>query len=105
MYTTADFLTRINNCSSTAIDIFIDKNQNTAFTINPFPIGLLDHDAQILILLNINTRNLKAYRPTKRLANDSTISEFPCWWVRHHGMARPQVVDGGTASDIEGSCE
>ena len=25
----------------------------------------------------------------------------PC----HHGMARPQVADGGTASDLEGSCE
>jgi hypothetical protein len=25
----------------------------------------------------------------------------PC----HHGMARPQIADGGTASDIEGSCE
>ena len=25
----------------------------------------------------------------------------PC----HHGMARPQVADGGTASDTEGSCE
>jgi len=23
----------------------------------------------------------------------------------HHGMARPQVADGGMASDIEGSCE
>ena len=23
----------------------------------------------------------------------------------HHGMARPQVADGGTASDMEGSCE
>jgi hypothetical protein len=23
----------------------------------------------------------------------------------HHGMARPQVADGGTASYIEGSCE
>jgi hypothetical protein len=23
----------------------------------------------------------------------------------HHGMARPQVVDGGTASNMEGSCE
>jgi len=22
-----------------------------------------------------------------------------------HGMARPQVVDGGTASSMEGSCE
>jgi len=25
----------------------------------------------------------------------------PCY----HGMARPQVADGGTASDMEGSCE
>ena len=25
----------------------------------------------------------------------------PC----HHGMARPQVADGGTASDMQGSCE
>ena len=23
----------------------------------------------------------------------------------HHGMARPQVADGGTASDMEGSRE
>jgi len=23
----------------------------------------------------------------------------------HHGMARPQVADRGTASDMEGSCE
>ena len=25
----------------------------------------------------------------------------PC----HHGMGCPQVADGGTASDMEGSCE
>ena len=25
----------------------------------------------------------------------------PC----HHGMARPRVTDGGTASNMEGSCE
>ena len=25
----------------------------------------------------------------------------PC----HHGMARPQFADGGTASSVEGSCE
>jgi hypothetical protein len=23
----------------------------------------------------------------------------------HHGLARPQVADGGTASNMEGSCE
>jgi hypothetical protein len=26
-------------------------------------------------------------------------------WVRHHGMARPQAADGGTDSNMEGSCE
>ena len=25
----------------------------------------------------------------------------PC----HHGNARPEVADGGTASDVEGNCE
>ena len=29
----------------------------------------------------------------------------PCLWPCHHGMARPQVADGGTASDMVGSCE
>jgi hypothetical protein len=30
-----------------------------------------------------------------------SINVGPC----HHGMARPQVADGGTASYVEGSCE
>ena len=29
------------------------------------------------------------------------LQEGPC----HHGMACPQVADGGTASSMEGSCE
>jgi hypothetical protein len=29
------------------------------------------------------------------------VNVGPC----HHGMARPQVADGGTASYMEGSCE
>ena len=35
--------------------------------------------------------------------NSDYVAVFvgPC----HHGMARPQVADGGTASDMEGSCE
>jgi hypothetical protein len=47
------------------------------------------------------------------LHEQPSISEFQfqCqifpWWVGtcHHGMARPQVVDGGMASNMEGSCE
>ena len=26
-------------------------------------------------------------------------------YITHHGMVRPQVADGGTASNLEGSCE
>ena len=46
---------------------------------------------------------------TKTTGHDSYLSLVeiafyvvgPC----HHGMARPQVADRGTASDKEGSCE
>ena len=31
----------------------------------------------------------------------ATLLVGPC----HHGMARPQVADGGTASSMDGSCE
>ena len=31
----------------------------------------------------------------------SAMNVGPC----HHGMARPQVADGGTAYSMEGSCE
>jgi len=56
-YSTADFQTRISNCSSTAVDnIFIGKFKDTNFTIKPLPSGLSDHDAQILILHDIKTQ-------------------------------------------------
>ena len=32
---------------------------------------------------------------------NETVFVGPC----HHGMARSYVADGGTASDMEGSCE
>ena len=34
-------------------------------------------------------------------ALSGVISGGPC----HHDMARPQVADGGTASNMEGNCE
>ena len=38
-----------------------------------------------------------------------SCSFFPLCTARvgpcHHGMARPRVADGGTASNMEGSCE
>ena len=33
--------------------------------------------------------------------NNSGAVVCPC----HHGMARPQIADEGTASSMEGSCE
>jgi hypothetical protein len=72
LYRTVDFLTRINNCSSTAIDnTVIDTFKNTTFTINPLPNGLSDQGAQILVLHNTKIQNLKAHHYTKRL-----ITEF-----------------------------
>jgi hypothetical protein len=36
-----------------------------------------------------------------RSKREAPMDVGPC----HHGMARPQVADGGTASYMEGSCE
>jgi hypothetical protein len=33
------------------------------------------------------------------------LSLHVTWVPCHHGMARPQVADGGRAPDTEGSCE
>jgi len=77
LYSTVNFPTRINNCSSTAIDkIYIDKFKNTSFTVNPLPNGLSEHDTQILILHHIKIQNLKAHHYTKRLINEFTLSEL-----------------------------
>ena len=48
--------------------------------------------------------SLMSCLPPKRFtfyAHSYPCEVGPC----HHGMARPQVADGGTASDMEGSCE
>jgi len=45
-----------------------------------------------------------AHRSTHEIIENimfSRVVVVPC----HHGMARPQVADRGTASDKEGSCE
>ena len=77
LYSTVDFPTRINDCSSTAIDnIFIGKYKNTNFSIKPLPSGVSDHDAQILVLHNTNIQILRAHHYTKRLINEFTIPEF-----------------------------
>jgi hypothetical protein len=77
LYSIVEFPTIISNCSSTALDnTFIDIFKNTNFTIKPPPNGLSDNDAQILIFHNVKLQNLKAHCYTKRLINESTLSEF-----------------------------
>jgi hypothetical protein len=44
-------------------------------------------------------RNMPSWLRT--LGQSESMNVGPC----HHGMARPQVADGGTASYMEGSCE
>ena len=41
------------------------------------------------------------YTPIIRSTIFNCMNVGPC----HHGIARPQVADGGTASNMEGSCE
>ena len=47
-----------------------------------------------------NIHQVPAARSWKYVVCDAVFIG-PC----HHGMARPQVADGGTASDMEGSCK
>ena len=75
--TAVDFPTRITKNSSTAIDnIFIDKTKNSDYTIEPIIKGLLDHDAQELVLHNIKIINKKTQFTVNRLINNTTIAEF-----------------------------
>jgi len=52
------------------------------------------------------TRKDKIRNTIIKTKNECSKVSFPCVVGRcHHGMARPQVADRGTAPDMEGSCE
>jgi hypothetical protein len=58
----------------------------------------------ILIFVIIKIFDLKTttlYSQIIRFRINWSMNVGPC----HYGMARPQVADGGTASNMEGSCE
>jgi hypothetical protein len=60
LYNIADFLTRIDNKSATAIDgIFIDKCKISNYSIIPVVNGLSDHDTELLLLNNFTSQVLK----------------------------------------------
>ena len=61
-------------------------------TINRKIITLLVHVTKLLC----HPQGVRSYT---LLSYTSVVG--PC----HHGMARPQVADRGTASNMEGSCE
>ena len=50
---------------------------------------------------SFNIYNKTAGSALAEVREDSPCVVGPC----HHGMARPQVADRGTASAMEGSCE
>ena len=47
------------------------------------------------------TYTLATIYQTTRCNNSGGCNISPC----HHGMARPQFADGGTVSNMEGSCK
>lgn len=67
LYNIVDFPARIDNKYSTTIDgIFIDKNKFNNYSIIPVVNGLSDHDAQLLLLNNLEIQNSKFCCYTKR---------------------------------------
>jgi exonuclease III len=77
LHSIVNFPTRVTKHSSTAIDnIFMNKSININYTIESLINGLSDHDAQILILQNINIRCQKIQPIITRQINETTIAQF-----------------------------
>ena len=70
--------------------------------INSVSEPILFADETSVIIPN---RNFEDYFSRSNLFLSHMV-KFPCVvGPCHHGMARPQVADRGTASNMEGSCE
>ena len=62
----------------------------------------------VIIIIIITTTiefSLGGSRPLVQTKQVIYINETVFVDSCHHGVARPQVADGGTASDMEGGCE
>ena len=76
------FPTRLQDRSSTIIDnIFIDTSKMSTYTVLPLSNGLSDHDAQLLILKDLNLKDLNSqvqdcYIYMTRDINEYSINEF-----------------------------
>jgi hypothetical protein len=70
-----DFPTRLTNTSTTAIDnVFIDVSGFHDYVVTPFPNGLSDHDAQILVLRALNPGLLPGTKFVRKV--DQQTSDF-----------------------------
>jgi hypothetical protein len=73
----AQFPTRIQNKSSSAIDnLFINTLKFSNFSLNPIINGLSDHDVQILIICNIFEKNGNNYFYVNRKFDKYSINDF-----------------------------
>ena len=54
----------------------MNKEINSNYSIESYINGLSDHDAQILVLRNINIRNQKVQPAVIRQINETTITQF-----------------------------
>ena len=69
--------TRIQGSSSTAIDnIFLDTNTFLNYTISPLYNGLADHEAQLLIVKDLNLQPHSQCTHTIRILNTYSVEEF-----------------------------
>ena len=75
---TVNFVTGIQNSSSTAIDnIFVDNSRINLSSVSPIINGLSNHDAQILTVKNIcETVNKFSLNQRTRLIDSETITNF-----------------------------
>jgi hypothetical protein len=73
----ADFPTRIQNNSATAIDnIFIGTNRMDNYTVNPLFNDLSDHDAQLLTFNTIKVYSHKQQFQYIRNISENTTADF-----------------------------
>jgi hypothetical protein len=87
-----EFPTRHGLNSQTAIDnVFVDTSTFEKYNLYLLKNGLLDHDAQLLILNKGQKKEKECYTYTKRKINNYTIADFQ---LKLHYEMWEQVFEG-----------
>jgi wyosine [tRNA(Phe)-imidazoG37] synthetase (radical SAM superfamily) len=78
VYNIVQFLTRITENNSSLIDsIFIDNIRRNSYDVVLITNGLSDHDAQCLVLKNINNLHKhKDFGTSIRIINKDSLAQF-----------------------------